>query len=566
VKDFSFTSIIKSKKGWLSLIALAMVFKSICDLIWPRYLKYVFDSIGGAQVSIQRIIVIGLLVTLGLALSLLLENLVINLFVKNITFELNNTFIESLLNQPVRKLAETGDGKILTNFSQDINSVSDLVRNGIDLIRIPFQMILASAYLIYTNAFLGIIMLALLPPVALIGQRIGKSLNAINQKYLTRNDIQLNIISRVFKTINVIKAYASEKPVEDDFGSVTSGKYELDRTQVKYSSLFTGLIDLTIGATVLGISIMCAALYGSQNITVGTMQMALMLSMFITQPFTRFNNIIVQYKQTRASFDRLADILTVEDGGGGGGKQAVMGAVEEIRFADVSFKYRDRVVINKLDLLLNSGKHYAVIGENGSGKTTFIKLLLNVFSPDSGIVAANGIGYRALSFQDIRSNNKIVYIEDDPCALFDNFDKNITLGGEKDEGRFAEVLQTVGLYDQYPELSCKSADELSAGQKQRLAIARGLYHLKNETVLVMDEPFSALDANGSGKMRGVFAECKNKYRLTIFEITHNLNDMDRFDYVYYFEDGKVLYEGTHAALMEQDKYRLYVQSRVEQLS
>jgi ATP-binding cassette subfamily B protein len=265
------------------------------------------------------------------------------------------------------------------------------------------------------------------------------------------------------------------------------------------------------------------------------------------------------------AYNRWNDILTVAGGNGDlpEGKRIKPGAIQSIRFDKVNFKYQDRFVIEGLSLYLASGRHYAIIGENGSGKSTFIKLLLNLYTPDSGTLKANETDYGDVSFEDIRTHNRIVYIEDDPCALFDDFDNNITLGDEKDEERFTEVLRAVGLYDQYTEMSAKSAEELSAGQKQRVSLARGLYHLNSETILVMDEPYSALDANAVSRMREVFASYKEKYHVTIFEITHNLNDMDRFDYIYYFENGNVKLEGNHAALMEFEQYRCYIQNYVK---
>jgi ABC-type nitrate/sulfonate/bicarbonate transport system ATPase subunit len=90
-------------------------------------------------------------------------------------------------------------------------------------------------------------------------------------------------------------------------------------------------------------------------------------------------------------------------------------------------------------------------------------------------------------------------------ALVGDFDRNIILNEDKNEARFNEVLEAVGLDTIYGEISQKAADELSAGQKQRLSIVRGLYHLREGSVLVMDEPFSAMDANVVKKMHELFA-------------------------------------------------------------
>ena len=163
-----------------------------------------------------------------------------------------------------------------------------------------------------------------------------------------------------------------------------------------------------------------------------------------------------------------------------------------------------------------------------------------------------------VNINEIRKGNKIIYIEDDPCTLSENFDKNIILDKNKDEKKFEQILKNVGLLDQYSELSKKTPDQLSAGQKQRVAIARALYHIKRNSVLVMDEPFSALDNNVIKVLTYALEKYKSFYNLTIFEITHDLKNMSRYDYIYFFEEGNIIYEGSHEELLKNDKYLSYL--------
>jgi ABC-type bacteriocin/lantibiotic exporter with double-glycine peptidase domain len=305
--------------------------------------------------------------------------------------------------------------------------------------------------------------------------------------------------------------------------------------------------------------IFSALLFQVQNISVGTLTLFLNLLSRITVPFVRFNTIFLQYKQTKIAFDRLNELLSAREDSVDGEK-TLLEPVRLVQFQDVNFKYLDKNVIQELGIMFDGGKHYAIIGENGSGKTTCMKLLLNLLSPDSGSILANETAYDTLRFQELRKNNKIVYIEDAPCALFDDFDKNIILDKPMENGLYMETLKTVGLFDIYGELKTKSPDELSAGQRQRVSLARGLYHVNAGTLLVMDEPFSVLDANGCNQMYANLALYKKRYGLTIIEITHSMIDMNRFDYIYYFEDGKVALKGNHVTLMEQPKYRRYVEN------
>ena len=559
-----FSSILKSKKKWLALVSAAIILQSFRALIMPSYSKYVFDSIITGNVSIHNIVLIGIVIILVIATGVAFQRWAVDRFVKEIVFEIDNRFINSLVRLPGKKIMEFGEGRILANSSQDINSVSDMLRSGIELIRIPFEMIAAAAFLIYTNWVLGLLVIILLPPVTLIGRKIGNAMENIKKKYMTKTDSQFKMIDRILKSINVIKTYAAEELVKQDYFKLIIGKFDLDKKMINHNSLFSGITDVFMALPFVLVYIFTALLFHVQNITVGTLTLFLQLLNSITVPFIRFNTIFLQYKQTKISFERLNELLSAQDHSAGGEKaneaKTLREPIRQVRFEDVNFKYLDKNVIHNLSITFEGGRHYAIIGENGSGKTTFMKLLLNLLSPDSGAILANDNAYNMLRFQELRKDNKIVYIEDAPCTLFDDFDQNIILDKVMDDGLYMEALKTVGLFDVYGELKSKSPDELSAGQKQRVSLARGLYHVKPGTLLVMDEPFSALDANGCSQIYANLAAYKKRYGLTILEITHNMTDMNRFDYIYYFEDGRVALEGSHEVLMKESKYRRYVEN------
>jgi ABC-type bacteriocin/lantibiotic exporter with double-glycine peptidase domain len=558
-----FSAILKSKKKWLALVSIAIILQGFISLVMPNYSRYVFDSITTGNVSIHKIVLIGLVAILVITAVLTFQRWAVDRFVKEIAFEIDKRFINSLVQLPGKKIMEFGEGRILANFSHDINSVSDMLRSGIELIRLPFEMIVAAAFLIYTNWVLGLLVILLLPPLTLIGRKIGKALENIKKKYMTKTDSQFKMISRILKSINVIKTYSAEELVKADYSKLINGKFDLDKKMINRNSLFSGITEVFLDLPFVLVFIFSALLFHVQNISVGTLTLFLQLMNRITVPFVYFNTIFLQYKQTKISFERLNELLSAQDSAGGekaGKAKTVREPIRQVRFQDVNFKYLDKNVINNLGITFEGGRHYAIIGENGSGKTTFMKLLLNLLSPDSGAILANDNAYTMLRFQELRKDNNIVYIEDAPCTLFDDFDKNIILDKAMDDVLYTEALKTVGLFDIYEEIKVKSPDELSAGQKQRVSLARGLYHVKPGTLLVMDEPFSALDANGCSQMYTNLAVYKKQYDLTILEITHNMADMNRFDYIYYFEDGRVALEGSHEVLMEEPKYQRYIEN------
>jgi len=559
VTPFTLKSLFEDKIIWLVFVSLAVLFRSLWCVLQPVYNSYVFASIEKGTVNLSRIVTLGILVLIWGALSVFLQGVTLGVIVNKINLDLNIRYIHGILKKPVQKLSEIGDGVVMTHLTNDIGSVSGIIYKVVDLLNIPIRMVMAAAILLYTNYKLAIIVLVLIPPIAILGKRIGNVSRKINEKYLTNTDSQLKVVGRILKAINVIKTYAVENLFKKDFFNISLDKYRLEMGKAKYTSFYNGLMDIILDLPFILLSLLGAFLFKSEGISVATLMLFLMLLNNITVPFTNLGNIYIQYQQTKVSIKRLKEIL---DGENINIKPeiALNKPIESIRFNSTRFQYKEKIVLDNFNILLSSGKYYAVIGGNGCGKSTFIKLLLNLYNPGSGSLSANDIDYNNLYFSSIRNDRRLVYIEDESMTLFDDFDRNIIFEEEKEEARFSEALEAVGLNTIYGEISQKTADELSAGQKQRVSIARGLYHLREGSVLVMDEPFSSMDANGVKKMHELFTVWQKRYNLTVIEITHNLSDMDRFDHIYMFEDGRIVLEGTHQELMKNAKYQQYVQN------
>jgi ABC-type bacteriocin/lantibiotic exporter with double-glycine peptidase domain len=404
---------------------------------------------------------------------------------------------------------------------------------------------------------LGIIVLILLPPITLLGNSIGKKMAKLTEKYMQRSDILFNIINKIIKCISIIKTYSIENMFQDEFNHNSTAKFILENEQIKYRSFFSGLMDLFMGLPFIIIYILSSVLYTTKTLTVGTIMMFLQLLNKITVPFVRLNSILIQYRQTKVSLTRLNDVLDSTDEEQDA-KLILQEELECIKFNQVSFMYDHKNIIENLTLDIKIGKYYGIIGENGSGKSTFIKLLLQLYTPHSGEIDFNEHNYELLSIESLRKNKKFVYVEENPMLLFEKFDKNIILDRDKNEESFMEIINTTGISKIYNDSINKNIEEVSNGQKQRIALARALYNLGKNSILVLDEPFSSLDPNIIKELESIILEYKQINNLTIFEITHNFNDMERFDHIYYFEDGKVIMEGSHEMLKSNLQYSQFI--------
>lgn len=233
----------------------------------------------------------------------------------------------------------------------------------------------------------------------------------------------------------------------------------------------------------------------------------------------------------------------------------------EFEFQNVSFKYprAERFALQNVNIKIKAGERLAVVGLNGAGKSTFIKLLLRLYQPTEGKILLNGIDIQTY---DLNSYFKIfapVFQEVNLFAM--SFAENVSMKSpentDKDlvqktviQSGLEEKLNSLekGLDTQLLKVIYDDGIDLSGGQKQKLALARALY--KNAEVVVLDEPTAALDAIAESKLYSDFDKLIGGK--TSIYISHRLSSTQFCNNVAMFKDGKLIEYGTHNSLLKQN--------------
>lgn len=206
---------------------------------------------------------------------------------------------------------------------------------------------------------------------------------------------------------------------------------------------------------------------------------------------------------------------------------------------DLVKSYKNRTVVDAVNIHVKKGEIYGFVGPNGAGKSTVMKMLLNLTQPDSGEVYMFGEKIRSTSYESLKRIGSIIespYFYE-KITGHKNLELHCEYMGFHNEERIDEVLQIVDLRT----IEGKTVSHYSMGMKQRLAIARAI--LTKPEFLILDEPINALDPEGIREMRTLFRRLNQEYGITIFISSHILSEVEQIaDTVGIIQSGKLLKE------------------------
>ena len=254
---------------------------------------------------------------------------------------------------------------------------------------------------------------------------------------------------------------------------------------------------------------------------------------------------------------------SAEDGAGSGKSRQGSGLIQTLKrpftleFCHVSFSYpqSDRLVLDDISLTLKEGESLSIVGVNGAGKTTFVRLLCRFYEPTKGKILLNGVDISTIPFAEYASLLGVVF-QDYRLFAF-SMEENITMGLPPSGHSVSECVEQSGLSSRLASLPkgletnlSKEFDEegveFSGGEGQKLALARVLY--KNASILVLDEPTAALDPLAEYEMYSRFHELV-KGKCAVY-ISHRLSSTKFTDRIAVFSDGKLAEYGDHKKLMQ----------------
>ena len=236
----------------------------------------------------------------------------------------------------------------------------------------------------------------------------------------------------------------------------------------------------------------------------------------------------------------------------------------EVEFRNVSFKYpsSENYALRNVNMKFEIGKRLAVVGMNGSGKTTFIKLLCRLYDPTEGVILLNGIDIRKYNYAEYMNIFSVVFQDFKLFSL--TLGENVASGSNIDREKVIDCLNKAGFGGRLAEMPNgidtylytdyeKDGVNVSGGEAQKIAIARALY--KDSPFIILDEPTAALDPIAEAEIYGKFDEIAGDK--TAIYISHRLSSCKFCDEIAVFHEGAVIQQGTHASLVADESGKYY---------
>jgi ATP-binding cassette subfamily B protein len=542
--------------------ALAVIFFSIKHSpawILPLLTANMIDDL------IQKQSVWSLVINSGLFIFVVLQNFPTNLLyvkflskgIRNIENNLRSSLVERLQQLSMGFFHKTNAGLIQSKVIRDVENIEQMLRHMSDGGQAAINGIVGCLIIsaLKVPQFLPFFLI-LVPLSAMFIIRMRKTSSIRNDAFRAEIEKMSNNVNEMTTLIPVTRAHALEddalETMYKSFSNVRRAGLSLDAFNARFNAGSWVLFQMA-NALCLIFAIYCA---WTGFISISTGEVVLLSSYFgqLIGSVILLSSLMPLISKGLNSIKSLGAVLESPDIEENQGKQELTTVNGVIAFNNVSFRYAESgaLALDSISVSAKPGELIALVGSSGSGKSTFINLVIGFLKPTKGSIHLDGFDLQDLDLRTVRKHISVVPQE---SILFDGTIKeNIAYGisdvSDQELNRALSDANALGFVTQLPDgintLVGDRGAKLSGGQKQRLAIARAL--IRNPKILILDEATSALDSESEHLIQQAISEIlKNK---TTFVVAHRLSTVKNASKILVLDHGKVVESGSHSELLK----------------
>jgi subfamily B ATP-binding cassette protein MsbA len=471
--------------------------------------------------------------------------------------DLRHQIYNKILQLPLGFFSEEKKGDIISRSTGDVQEVESSIMSSLDMfLKNPVLILVFLTTMFIFSVKLTLFVFIVLPFAGFIIGRVGKSLKKTSREGQDKMGELLGIIEETLSGLRIVKAFNAEKRMDKRFdGEVEVYKSIMNRLMRRRDlahpmSEFLGTIVVVIVVWFGGTLIL------TESSTINAAEFLAYLGIFyqIIEPAKAFSKAAYSIQKGLAAYDRIDAILEANVSIKENEKARSIEDLEYgIEYRNITFGYNQTPVLKDVSVNIPKGKTIALVGQSGSGKSTFVDLLPRFYDVQDGAILIDGIDIKDLKVYDLR--HLMGNVNQDAILFNDTIYNNIAFGVDsatpekvEEAARVANAHEFICSFsDGYQTMVGDRGGRLSGGQRQRISIARAV--LKNPPILILDEATSALDTE-SEKLVQEALENLMANRTSIV-IAHRLSTVRNADCIYVFREGEIVETGTHEELVAQ---------------
>ena len=536
--------------------AVFVLFTNIFRIWNPRIVQHAVDLLKSqfelSDLAYYSGIIILLAILEGIFLFLMRRSMIVAS--REIENDLRNDFFRKLTELSPMFFQKISTGDVMSRATNDLNAVRSVTGPGI-----AYSINTISAFLfvipmmLFISPRLTLFALLPFPLVALLVNRFGKAIYHRFEKIQAQFSALSTRAQENLSGISIVKWFARENYEIEQFEQLNR---EYMRRNIQYAKVYSAFhpsLMLVIGLATVMVLLIGGKLVMDSKISLGEFTAFMLYLGILIWPSIALGWVIGLFQQGAASMKRMRQIFEarpdIEDSENAVSLEAMRG---EIQFRNLTFQYEEkRPVLSDIHLHIPARTTLGIIGPTGCGKSTLIKLIPHLMTVPQGTIFIDGRDINDITLHSLRCH--IGYVPQETFLFSDTIRNNIAYGNwnasEEEIHRAAQMAEIhheiLEFPEKYDSLLGERGINLSGGQKQRVSIARAI--LKNPSLLILDDAFSALDTYTEEKiLRNLQDFLPDR---TVLLVSHRVSTLQNADKIIVLENGAITESGTHTELL-----------------
>ncbi|CUU49095.1 ABC transporter ATP-binding protein [Clostridium beijerinckii] len=448
---------------------------------------------------------------------------------------------------------------LITRLTTDVTNVQNAFQMIIRMaVRAPFMLISATTMCFYINAKLSMIFIGAIVFLGVILYFIMTTVHPYFVEVFKKYDDLNASVQENLTGIRAVKAYVREDHETSKFYKASETLYKYFIRAEKLIIINAPAMQFTVYTCILLLSWLGAKMIVSNTMSTGELMSLFTYTLNILMSLMFLSMVFVMVIMSKSSAERITEVLNEKSDLANNVNPVYEVKDGSITFNNVGFSYnkdKDNLVLENINLKINSGETIGIIGGTGSSKTTLVQLIPRLYDTTNGSVEVGGVDVRKYDIETLRDEVSMVLQKN---VLFSGTIKENLRWGNKDasdeelieackQAQADEFIEN--LPDKYDTLVEQGGTNVSGGQKQRLCIARAL--LKKPKILILDDSTSAVDTKTDALIRKAFKETiPNTTKIIIAQRISSVQDADK---IIVLNDGKIDGFGTHEELLKSNE-------------